>query len=60
MKTMTDADLEDLKTGSLHSEELGIDLAKGTDEEHFKWFLANALFGARISASMSRARKPSR
>lgn len=52
--TMTVLDLETLKASPLYSEELGIDLAAGTDEECFKWFLASLLFGARISETIAR------
>ena len=38
-----------LECSPLYSEELGIDLAKPSDSEHFRWFLASLLFGARIS-----------
>ena len=37
--------LNELKKTRLYSEELGIDLKKGGDEECFKWFLASLLFG---------------
>lgn len=47
-------DPQALRKSPLYSEELGIDLAAGTDEELFKWFLASALFGARISESIAR------
>jgi hypothetical protein len=43
-----------LKRSRLYSEELGIDLAKNTDKELFKWFLASVLFGARISETIAR------
>lgn len=42
-----------LKRSPLYSEELGIVLKKGTDEELFKWFLASVLFGARISGTVA-------
>ncbi len=38
----------------LYSEELGIELKKGTDAELFKWFLASVLFGARISETIAK------
>lgn len=44
----------ELKRSQLYSEELGIDLARGTDNELFKWFLASVLFGARISETIAR------
>lgn len=46
-------DATDLDTSELFSEELDIDLATGTDEELFKWFLASMLFGARISTEIA-------
>lgn len=42
-----------LKRSRLYSEELGIELAKNTDRELFKWFLAGILFGARISQTIA-------
>jgi endonuclease III len=38
----------ELEQSPLYSEELGIDLAQGTDGACFRWFLASLLFGARI------------
>ena len=38
----------------LYSEELGIDLAKRSDAEYFRWFLASLLFGARISETTAK------
>ncbi len=46
--------VEDLKKTQLYSEELGIDLSKGTDKELFKWFLASILFGSRISETIAK------
>jgi hypothetical protein len=43
-----------LKQSLLYSEELGIDLAQGTDAACFRWFLASLLFGARISTTTAR------
>lgn len=43
-----------LQQSPLYSEELGIDLSFRSDEELFKWFLASALFGARISETIAR------
>jgi hypothetical protein len=37
-----------LERSPLYSEELGIDLAKPSDGEYLRWFLASMLFGARI------------
>jgi hypothetical protein len=39
----------DLETTELYSEELDIDLARGSEDACFRWFLASLLFGARIS-----------
>jgi hypothetical protein len=38
----------------LYSEELGIDLAQGTDAVYFRWFLASLLFGARITETIAK------
>lgn len=46
--------LEQLKHTPLYSEELGIDVARRTDAELFKWFLAAALYGARINETIAR------
>jgi endonuclease III len=43
-----------LERSLLYSEELGIDLARGTDDEYFRWFLASLLFGARISETTAK------
>ncbi len=40
------ADATRIGTSVLYSEELGIDLARGTDAVYFRWFLASLLFGA--------------
>ena len=45
--------LNELKKTRLYSEELGIDLKKGGDEECFKWFLASLLFGGHISETIA-------
>jgi endonuclease III len=45
--------LKELKNTRLYSEELGIDLKKGGDEEYFKWFLASLLFGGHISETIA-------
>lgn len=47
-------DDSDLESTELYSEELGIDLASGDDEEVFKWFLASVLFGGRISEDIAK------
>ncbi len=46
--------VDDVKNAQLYSEELGIDLSKGTDREIFKWFLASILFGSRISETIAK------
>lgn len=46
-------DARTLSESPLYSEELGIDLASGTDQEVFKWFLASTLYGGRISADIA-------
>jgi hypothetical protein len=38
----------------LYSEELDIDLSRGTDEAYFRWFLASLLFGARINETIAK------
>jgi hypothetical protein len=43
-----------LEQSLLYSEELGIDLAQGTDAVYFRWFLASLLFGARISETIAK------
>jgi len=43
-----------LEHSLLYSEELGIDLARGSDAEYFRWFLASLLFGARISETTAK------
>ena len=49
-----DATRRALERSLLYSEELGIDLARGTDGAYFRWFLASLLFGARISETIAR------
>lgn len=44
----------DLERSPLYSEELGIDLGGGEDEQYFRWFLASLLFGGRISERIAR------
>lgn len=39
--------------GKLYSEELGIDLKSGKEDEIFKWFVASILFGKRISEEIA-------
>jgi len=43
-----------LERSRLYSEELSIDLAKRSDAEYFRWFLASLLFGARISETTAK------
>jgi len=43
-----------LDQSALYSEELGIELARGTDAVCFRWFLASLLFGARISETIAK------
>jgi endonuclease III len=43
-----------LERSLLYAEELGIHLAKLTDAEYFRWFLASLLFGARISETTAK------
>ena len=45
--------VHELEKSLLYSEELGIQLRKGTDPECFKWFLASLLFGGRISETIA-------
>jgi hypothetical protein len=46
--------LAQLKRSPLYSEELGIDLASGDDDQHFRWFLASLLFGGHIGEEIAR------
>lgn len=50
----TDTTRRALEQSVLYSEELGIDLARGTDLSYFRWFLASLLFGARISEATAK------
>jgi hypothetical protein len=47
-------DLRRLKHSPLYSEELGIDLAAGDDNQYFRWFLASLLFGGHIGETIAR------
>jgi hypothetical protein len=49
-----DATRRSLERSPLYSEELGIDLADGSDAAYFRWFLASLLFGARISETTAK------
>lgn len=49
-----DATLRALERSLLYSEELGIALARRSDAEYFRWFLASLLFGARISETTAK------
>jgi hypothetical protein len=46
--------LAELKRSMLYSEELGIDLAAGDDEQYFLWFLGSLLFGGHIGETIAR------
>lgn len=46
--------LKEIKRTVLYSEELGIALHMGEEEEYFKWFLASLLFGGRISETIAK------
>ena len=50
----TPPDIEDLAQGQLYSEELGLDLRSGREQDLFLWFLASLLFGQRISETIAR------
>ena len=47
-------DLVQLEDTVLYSEELGIDLATGDDQQYFRWFLASLLYGGHISETIAR------
>jgi hypothetical protein len=46
--------LAQLKRSPLFSEELGIDLAGGDENQLFRWFLASLLFGGHIGETIAR------
>jgi len=46
--------LAQLKRSPLYSEELGINLASGDNDQHFRWFLASLLFGGHIGETIAR------
>jgi hypothetical protein len=46
--------LAQLKRSPLFSEELGIDLASGDEDQLFPWFLASLLYGGHISETIAR------
>jgi hypothetical protein len=54
MRPPVDAMRRALERSPLYSEELGIDLAKRSDDAYFRWFLASLLFGARISETTAK------
>jgi endonuclease III len=54
MRAPVDAVRRKLERSPLYSEELGIDLAKRSDNSYFRWFLASLLFGARISETTAK------
>ena len=45
--------LQTLKSSTLYSEELEIDLSAGHDRDYFRWFLASLLFGGHISEKIA-------
>ena len=45
--------LAQLEHSSLYSEELGIDLAAGSEDQYFRWFLASLLFGGHIGETIA-------
>jgi hypothetical protein len=47
-------DAASLTQGPLYSEELGIDLGSGREQDLFLWLLANLLFGQRIYQVIAR------
>jgi hypothetical protein len=49
-----EGDRPGLERSKLYSEELGIDLARNSDRECFRWFLASVLLGARISETIAK------
>jgi hypothetical protein len=53
-RAYADATRRALERSLLYSEELGIDLRRGTDAVYFRWFLASLLFGARISETTAK------
>ena len=53
-KQLADTTRRALERSLLYSEELGIVLAKRSDAEYFRWFLASLLFGARISETTAK------
>jgi hypothetical protein len=52
--SLAGAGLPAFEKSLLYSEELGIDLAEGTDAVYFRWFLASLLFGARITETIAK------
>jgi hypothetical protein len=46
-------DIPALERSPLYSEELGIDLRSGQENDCFRWFLASLLFGARIGGTIA-------
>ena len=53
-KPVTSPDAANLAQSSLYSEELGLDLGSGREQDLFLWFLASILFGQRISETIAR------
>ncbi|MCW3474584.1 HhH-GDP family DNA glycosylase [Limobrevibacterium gyesilva] len=54
MATRAVPELDQLAHAQLYSEELGLDLARGREQDLFCWFLASLLFGQRISETIAR------
>lgn len=46
-------DLGRLECSLLYSEELGIDLSAGREDDYFRWFLASLLFGGHIGETQA-------
>ncbi len=54
MVSATPSPRTQLKHSPLYSEELGIDLASGTEDQLFRWFLASLLYGGHIAETIAR------
>jgi hypothetical protein len=53
-KSLPGVAVRELERSRLYSEELGINLARGTEREYFLWFLASLLFGGHISETIAK------
>ena len=53
-ESATPPDTASVAQGLLYSEELGLDLGSGREQDLFLWFLASLLFGQRISEVIAR------